>query len=219
MGRLGGCLRTGYVCTPPLNRFGPSEFAQLFKYERDSKYKHKGKHATCRFLWVDTCFYQTAQKSRSAAFSYEFTALFPFAKDCQRLCSKFQRSSQLCESPIVTWSSWIARDRARASCYDFRGEEPIMAREFSNRASCRVDLVGMLVFQPYHPTKEIPILDGAAQVNGYTPPLSSPTRLRSLASNIPPYVRTVVERRQRRPIHCPSREYNTFVIPNHACRI
>lgn len=54
MGRLGGCLRTGFVCTPPLNRFGPSEFAQLFKYARDSKYKHKDNHATFRFLWAGT---------------------------------------------------------------------------------------------------------------------------------------------------------------------
>lgn len=219
MGRLGGCLRTGFVCTPPLSRFGPSEFAQLFKYERDSKYKHKENHATCRFLWVDTCFYQTAQKSRGAAFSYEFTSFWNYFL-LPRLCSKFQRSSQLCESPIVTWSSWIARTRARAGCYDFRGEEPIMARKFSNRASCRVDLVGSLVFpQPYFPTKEIPILHGAAYVNGCTPPLSSPTRLQSLDSNISPCVRTVVERRQRRPTHCLSPEYNTFVIPIHACRI
>ena len=68
-------------------------------------------------------------------------------------------------------------------------------------------------------TKELIFLGGAAHLSGCTPPLSSPTRLQSLASNIPSYERTVVERRQRRPIHCPSPEYNTFVFPMYACRI
>ena len=88
--------------------------------------------------------------------------------------------------PIITWVIVDRHCHRQLLRFSRGGGIPITAGE--NRASCHVGIVGTIVLLVHISTKEVLHMVWVAHMNGCRPPLSSPTPLQSLVSNIPPYV-------------------------------